>query len=310
MKSINKILNRVYYVLLLVLIISSCEKKTTTEISDNKIVEIITNNMDFQMSDTIFSGWNTIRYKNLSSQTHFVLIDQYPPGKTSKDAEEFVAPVFDKAMKLISEGKTEEGYAEFANLPVWFSEVKFVGGVGLLSPNETGETTINLKPGKYMLECYLKMSNGMFHTSMGMTKDIVVIEKSTGNDPPVANVHIELSSTEGIVMSTAPKKGGNIISVYFKDQIAHENFVGHDINIVKLESNANLETLEMWMNWADPKGLIEPAPENIIFLGGINDLPQGNTGYFTVNLEPGNYAFISEVPNASSKNLLKTFTIE
>ena len=32
-------------------------------------------------------------------------------------------------------------------------------------------------------------------------------------------------------------------------------------------------------------------------------------GYFTVNLEPGKYALISEVPNASEKNLLKTFVL-
>ena len=63
------------------------------------------------------------------------------------------------------------------------------------------------------------------------------------------------------------------------------------------------------MNWSDPKGLIEPAPFAITFLGGVNDMPEGNTGYFTVTLEKGNYALISEVPNALSKNMLKTFVV-
>ena len=63
------------------------------------------------------------------------------------------------------------------------------------------------------------------------------------------------------------------------------------------------------MNWADPKGLITPSPEGFTFLGGVNDMPAGNTGYFEVNLKPGNYAFISEVPNALSKNMLKTFVV-
>ena len=38
-------------------------------------------------------------------------------------------------------------------------------------------------------------------------------------------------------------------------------------------------------------------------------MPTGSTGYFTVTLEPGNYAMISEVPNTLSKNMLKTFVV-
>ena len=54
---------------------------------------------------------------------------------------------------------------------------------------------------------------------------------------------------------------------------------------------------------------IEPAPEGIVFLGGVNDMPAESTGYFTAVLTPGKYALISEVPNTLSKNMLKTFVI-
>ncbi len=279
------------------------------EIKKAPFIEIITESMDFQMPDTITSGWNTFKYKNLSPQTHFFLIDKYPEGKTSKDAETLVAPVFDSAMKLIMEGKTEEGFAEFANLPEWFSEVVFIGGSGLTSPMKTSETILNLKPGKYMIECYVKMSNGVFHTSMGMTKDLVVTNTDSGNQPPTANTKITISSKEGIVFNDSIKTGKHIFSVFFKDQITHENFVGHDVNLVKLDENADLKILENWMNWADPKGLIDPAPKAITFLGGTNDMPEGNTGYFSANLTAGRYALISEVPNASSKNMLKIFEL-
>ena len=273
------------------------------------VIQIITEKMDFQMVDTIPSGWNTFRYQNLSPQTHFFLVDKYPEGKTSEDAEKLVAPVFDSAMKLIMEGKSEEGFAEFAKLPEWFSQVVFVGGSGLLSPGQVGETTLHLKPGKYILECYVKMSNGIFHTSMGMTKDIVVTEADSGNQEPIADIDIVLSSTDGIIFNDSIRSGKHIFSVYYKDQIVHENFVGHDINLVKLDENANLEELENWMNWADPKGLIEPAPDHITFMGGVNDMPAGNKGYFTATLVPGKYALISEVPNTAQKNLFKTFEV-
>ena len=321
MRTLKNLIVKANYIGIVVLVsssflfIQSCksDKKSTpvetiAEAKEN-VIEIITENMDFQMPDTIPSGWNTFRYKNLSPQTHFFLVDRYPEGKTSEDAENLVAPVFDSAMKLIMEGKTEEGYAEFAKLPEWFSEVVFVGGSGLLSPDQVGETTINLKPGKYIIECYVKMSNGVFHTSMGMTKDIVVKPVDSGNKELIADIAINISSTDGIVFNDSINSGKHIFSVFYKDQIVHENFVGHDINLVRLDENANLEELENWMNWADPKGLIEPAPDGLTFMGGVNDMPEGNIGFFTANLKPGNYALISEVPNALSKNMLKTFVV-
>lgn len=278
-------------------------------VEKEQVIEIITENMDFQMPDTINTGWNTFRYKNLSPQTHFFLVDKYPEGKTSADAENLVAPVFESAMKLITAGKAEEGYAEFANLPEWFPEVVFVGGSGLLSPGEIGETVLNLKPGNYIIECYVKMSDGTFHTSMGMTKDLVVSNIDSGNEEIMADININISSTEGIVFNDSISSGKHIFSVHYVDQIVHENFVGHDINLVKLHEDADLKELEEWMSWANPEGLIEPAPSNISFLGGVNDMPEGNTGYFMVTLEKGNYALISEVPNALSKNMLKTFVV-
>lgn len=301
------------------LIFQSCKKDkkqthNTTQtkkevIKKKKVIEIITESMDFQISDTIPSGWNTFRYINKSPQTHFFLIDKYPEGKNSEDAKEYVAPVFDKAMKLITEGKTKEGFAEFANLPEWFSEVAFLGGSGLLSPESTGETTLYLNPGNYMLECYVKMSNGVFHTSMGMVKDVVVSDKDSGNSEPKADANITISSTDGIVLKDSVFAGKRTFSVHFNDQIVYESFVGHDINLVKLQSNTDLKNLENWMNWADPKGLIEPAPSDVTFLGGVNDMPSGNKAYFTAILNKGIYGLISEVPNPSEKNLFITFEI-
>ena len=88
-----------------------------TIIEKENVVEIITMNMDFQMPDTIKSGWNTFLYKNLSAQTHFFLIDKYPDGKTLEDAKTLVVPHFENGMKLINEGKSEAGFAEFGKLP-------------------------------------------------------------------------------------------------------------------------------------------------------------------------------------------------
>lgn len=122
-------------------------------------------------------------------------------------------------------------------------------------------------------------------------------------------MNITISSTEGIQYEGEISKGENTFAVHYKDQMVHENFVGHDVNLVKFDNTADSNNLEAWMNWATPTGLMTPSPKGVTFLGGTNDAPAGSTQYFKVNLESGNYAFISEVPNSNQKGLFKKFTI-
>jgi len=291
---------------------SDKKSKQKLQVEDKKdsSIEIISEAMDFKTVDEIPAGWHTFRYINRSDDTHFFLLDKYPEGKTLVDGEKEVIPPFQRGMNLINQGKAEEGYAEFNKLPAWFFEIVFSGGSGLVSPGHTAETTIKMEPGYYVIECYVKMENGVFHTTMGMVTELIVTDDIQANNPSIKpNIKITLSSQDGIVYNESIKKGEQTFEVYFKDQIAHENFVGHDINLVKLDKNANLETLEKWMNWADPKGLISPAPPGFTFLGGVNDMPAGSRAYFTTYLEPGRYVLVSEVPNSLSKNMLKTFIV-
>ena len=75
------------------------------------------------------------------------MLDQYPEGFTIQNTIEELAPPFDKCGELINEGKRDEGMAKLANLPEWFGKIVFVGGSGLLSPNETSLTAVKLEPG-------------------------------------------------------------------------------------------------------------------------------------------------------------------
>ena len=301
---------------LISLLLLSCKtEKKPNEIKiddpkvDENVISIVTQSMEFQMVDTIPSGWNTFVYKNESNETHFFLLDKYPEGKTISNTKSEIFPPFDSGMDLINKGNVAEAMEAFNTLPKWFFEVQFLGGSGLIAPKHTSETTVKLEPGYYIMECYVKMPNGKFHTSMGMIKELIVTDEDSGNIPPIATVNVAISSKEGIVFDETISKGKQVISVKFNDQIVHENFVGHDVNLVKMNDTTNLKKLESWMNWADPKGLITPVPNGFTFLGGVNNLPAGSTGYFKVSLTPGYYAFVSEVPNAISKNMLKTFKV-
>ncbi len=286
------------------------KSESTAVVSTPRFVEILTESMEFKSVDTIPSGWNTFRYKNLSNETHFFLMDKYPEGKNITHTIKEIAPIFEKGMQLINRGNPKEGFAAFGALPEWFGDIVFSGGSGLVSPKKTAITTIHLEPGYYIMECYVKMPNGMFHTSMGMAKPIIVTQEDSGNTPPEPTVNITVSNADGIVYDKPITKGQQVFSVFYKDQKHHENFMQHDVNLVRLDANADLETLEKWMDWSDPRGLITPAPSGVTFLGGVNDMPAGRTGYFYADLKPGKYALISEVPNAQEKGLLKEFEIK
>lgn len=296
-------------------LLSNCKKdsveskKSEIKKLDVEFIEIITNSMEFIMPDTISSGWHRFEYNNNSNETHFILVDKYPVGKSIENTEKEIGPVFQMGMNLIMEGKIDEGFEAFNKLPEWFFKVVFVGGTGLVSPKTKAVTTFRLDPGYYVIECYVKMPDGNFHSNMGMAKALIVTDQVSKTSPPQATNEISISSVGGIKIKDSILAGKQVFSVYFKDQIVHENFVGHDINLVKIHNNSDLSVLESWVNWADPKGLISPAPQGFTFLGGVNDMPAGSSAYFEVDLTPGTYALISEVPHAKSKNLLKTFII-
>lgn len=273
------------------------------------IITVVTQSMEFQMPDTIPSGWNTFHYQNLSNETHFFVLERYPDSVTIENTKNEVGPVFDEAMELINAGKPQEGFAVFQKLPEWFFKVVFTGGTGLISPQHTAESIVHLEPGYHIMECYVKMPNGKFHASMGMTKEVIVSEENSGLHPPKGTVSVTISFDGGINIPDSISSGDQMFAVTFIDQKAHEHFVGHDVNLVHLAPEADLKALEAWMDWSDPNGLVTPAPEGVTFLGGMNDSPAGAVGYFKANLTPGNYALIAEVPKASEKGMLQTFTV-
>lgn len=257
-----------------------------------------TEHMDFQMPDEILSGWTTFRYKNKDHHTHFFLIEKMPVfGGEQKDLDDYfdeVVPAFDKGMALINDGKKFEGIDTLvANLPYWSFSREYIGGVGLLGPGQTGETTQYLEPGLYMIECYVK-TNGVFHASEGMAAQFVVKEEKSKAKPPKPTLHLTVDSLTGYELTGTPKPGMNTMEVYYENQKVYGNFVGHDVNIVKLDG-ASDDDIKGWMNWVDIDGLNTPAPAT--FLGGVQEMPGGSTAYVTFRLEPGEtYGIVAEIP--------------
>lgn len=283
---------------------------TKAEDSGSEAIMVTTNAMEFKTKDEIPSGWNTFKYRNLSNETHFMIFEKYPEGKGLEDAKKEVGPVFQKGMDLLIEGKNDEAMAEFGNLPEWFQQIEMYGGTGLISPQSTAQSTVKLDPGTYLIECYVKMPNGAFHSLNGMWKEIKVTDEDSGNKEPQADYTIEISAENGISFDQNVSSGEHRFAVKFVDQKVHENFVEHDVHLVRVGEGSDISALNDWMNWVAPEGLQTPAPKGFKFLGGLQEMAAGKTGYFTADLRPGTYALISEVPDPQGKGMLKTFTVK
>ena len=288
------------------------QNSTAMQNEPDNLVKIRTENMDIIMPDTLQSGWTTFRYENDSDMVHLILLDKLPvvDGKQIRidDMLREVGPVFQDAMNLIDQGKAEEGYAQFERFPAWVPQVIYSGGIGLVSAGGTAETTFKLEPGIYVFECYVK-TGGQFHNLLGMSTEVVVTPENSEAEEPDADTRITLSGERGIEMDGEITAGPQLVEVYFEDQKAHENTLGHDLHIAKFTDSTDLEGLEVWMDPLQPGGM-ETSTVPVEFLGGIQDMPGGNTAYVKMDLSPGKYILISEVPNASKKNMLKVIDVQ
>ena len=280
----------------------------------NPLITITAEGLDFEAPIILAQGWTTLRFKNESSMTHFALLERLPDDKGIEDHQQEVAPLFQQGLALIMDGKPETAAERFEQLPDWFEEVEFVGGPGLVAPGRTAQSTVQLEPGTYLIECYVK-TNGVFHSynpmpnSYGMVRQFTVREGATQASEPEPSLELALSKKEGIkrIDEVPLRPGRHTVAVHFKDQMRHQNAVGHDVHLAKLDPSTRLDTLAAWMDWRQPHGLETPAP--VSFVGGTNEMPAGETAYFTVNLDPGRYVWVAEVPNPDAKGMMKPFSV-
>ncbi|TDG15298.1 hypothetical protein E2F43_03425 [Seongchinamella unica] len=263
--------------------------------------------MSFQGPETIPAGWTTFRFENTSAMVHFAMIDR-PPAQVDLQTfdEQLMAP-FQLAMDAMNANDEAAVNAAYATFPAWVGDLERHGGPGLLSAGLVGQTTVFLAPGRYVLECYVK-TDGVFHTTspgngqLGMVLEFTVTSEDNGALEPRANARFTLSNSGITLEEGALRAGSNTIRVDFAEQQALPSFVGNDIHLLQLSGPRDLQAAAEWMDWRTPDGLQSPSP--VRFLGGIQDMAAGRHGYFSVDLEPGDYALMAEVPEPLGMGLV------
>lgn len=278
---------------------------------------------------TIPSGWTTVQFANASHSDHFVLMYRAPQEAIDAAAdagqsllehwhESVTVPFQEEFDPFVSGDITYEVFVDnlvgaiLASAPWFFAPgAPAVGGPGLTAAGQTSRTTVLLEPGTYILECYVKDGDEQFHSYNGMLQVLTVTEAESGAREPKATAEVELSSTAGLEIPANVRPGEQTIAIRFLDQIAYEHLQGHNAQLVRLASTepALLEALADWMDWRAAGALAVRAPEGAEFMGGTMEMGAEGTAYYSVNLRPGTYAWIAEVPDPAAKGMLKTFTV-
>lgn len=187
-----------------------------------------------------------------------------------------------------------------------------MGGPGFTAAGSSSATTVYLEPGEYIVECYVKDDEQVFHSYIGMLEQLTVSGEMNEAEGPQTSKTVTISSENGIEFAESFSSGEQIVEVHYEDQAAYSHLLGHNVQLVKLEDaedDSLLQSIGDWMNWTTPFGLTANAPTGASFIGGVMEMTEGQSGYMHLDLEPGDYAWIAEVPDPADKGMLKTFTI-
>lgn len=307
-------MKQIFVVAAVALLLSTCSPTPSQTVQpEANVLELEVQGMSFIGPDTIGSGWTTIRVLNSGGMTHHALVYRLPDGITAEMVDEQVVRPIQMSLTAAIAGDNEKAAQIAATMPEWVSKLTWLGGPGMMSDGVTGEATMYLEPGNYLVECYVK-TNGVQHNfnpepgKLGMVFPLTVVAEEGGMAEPDANVTLTMTNSGYEISDGAFVPGENSVRVRFEEQRLYNNFVGHDAHVFRIEEDTDVEAAARWPDFFPIDGQQTPAPAK--FVGGIHDMPQGTTGYFKLNLKPGDYGITAEIPDAKEKGFFKRFSVK
>lgn len=284
----------------------AADRQQASEVGDEgpPVVDVTARDFAFEAPDTLPPGWTTFRMENVGQQEHFMVLWRLPDGRTFEDYETEVGAPFDSIMGPYRAGDwdREQALGTLGELlPEWYADVEPASGVGLLDPGRSGRTTVKLRPGTYVMECYVKTPEGDFHQMLGMLRELTVAGQPRGASPPEADVGMTLSNYS-ISVDSALDAGQHTVRVEATEN--PDGLLTHDVHLARLDSATSVDSVVSWMDWLDAMR----APSAATFVGGVEQMLAGDTAYVQVDVAPGRYLWVSEA--YGGRGMVEEFTVE
>ncbi len=232
--------------------------------------------------ETVTAGWTRVILTNTGAEPHHVQFLRLNDGVTAEQFEEALKQGEGPAMAL----------------------VKQVGGVGAVHPGGTASAVINLTAGEYVILCLIPSpSDGMAHHAKGMIKSLTVVAGENSASEPTADLVVRLKDFAFEMPESLPAGPLTI-------QVINDGPEPHEFNILKLEEGKTVSDVMAFL------GGQAGGPPPFAPVGGANGIDAGGVEYAELNLEPGNYVAICNIPSPKAEGhphftlgMIKEFTV-
>ena len=166
--------------------------------------------------------------------------------------------------------------------PPW---MHLVGGPNATNPSANSNATENLSEGHYALICFIPSADGVPHLAKGMTAPLEVVA-ATGPTAQEVAADVTITLTDYNFRLSSPLTPGSHVI-----RVENAGPQPHELVLVRIAEGKTVKDIEVWEKGGE-KGL-----PPVSALGGIAPMMAKESGQFTVELTPGDYAFICFVPD-------------
>jgi hypothetical protein len=167
--------------------------------------------------------------------------------------------------------------------PAW---LHFVGGPNATEPGSESNSTTVLQPGHYAVLCFIPTAAGVPHVAKGMVGGLEVTPATTP-EATAAPADIIIKLNDYSFDLSAPLTAGK-----HTIRVQNDGPQTHEVVLAQFLPGKSLKDLEAWEKGGE-KG---PLPAK--FLGGVSPLDKGESGQFTLTVEPGDYSLLCFLPDA------------
>lgn len=266
--------------LILIAAVAGLAACTTAEPATPQEVAFTATDFAFTGPDTIAPGVTTVMLENHGASTHHMMMALFADGYGVQDLMAFV-------------DSNPNGIPPF---------LTWRGAAGAVSPGSATGMTADLPAGHYVLLCFVAGEDGVPHMMKGMMREVVAT--GTRHEAPMPAADGVIHSRDFAFDIPATMTAGTHTFHFINDGPQT-----HELQLIRLHDGATLDEVFA----AVAPGAAGPPPMDEV--GGPGALSMGLDNYWTVTLEPGNYALLCFVPDVADgaphvmKGMVQAFTV-
>ncbi len=230
--------------------------------------EVVINATDyaFDAPAEIPAGLTNFKMLDNGKELHHVTLIKLDSGKTFENLME--------AMKAMKPGTHPPGWM----IPA--------GGPNAAAPGSSSALTMVMQPGNYALVCFIPDAKGVPHVALGMSRALTVTPNANANmTEPTADITVTLADYK-FDFSQPLTAGKHTLKLVTAPGQPHE------FTFFKLSPGKTAADIPKYVE----TGMKGPPPATPI--GGVSGVAAGIASFYTVDLEPGEYAVVCFLEDA------------